>query len=291
MGKALAARDGTNGAQTEVNFDSDRVIAARSDVTITAAGTSSFTLGQKMTFSNFYGDHSVYVTSWYDQSGRGINVTQNVEANQPRIVTAGTIESVRDIPGIRGIASSRTYMKMAANNVTIGTINYVAQFFSSTAPWSGIYSFRSAGSKHTPNTTTTSFGAQIGPSYTMISSHLNTTKAAWVNGTAPKDLGNFNNYRQGIFYVDNGILTQYVAVKTGHLNGVFFEDNCCGNRSLDGTIQEVIFFPVQLSTADRHARTAQHANLSDWILGQPLLPAGYRLFDSDPRGIHHWWGS
>ncbi len=251
-GSALRVRDSTNSAQADVAFDSNGIVSANSTATVTSIGTSGYSVGQTMTFSSFYSTHSLYVVTWYDQSGRGADMTQATAGNQPRIVNAGVIESAGSAPAIRGIGSSQTYMKIAANSVTIGTINSVAQFFSSTPAWGGIYSFRTSNPQHTPATTTAAFGAQIGPTYTVISNHLSSAAAVWVNGTAGS-VTSFNTYNIGISYTNNSILTQYLTATTGNLNGTTFEDNCCGNRSLDGTIQEVIFFPAQLSAADRQA--------------------------------------
>ncbi len=251
-GSALRVRDSTNSAQADVAFDSNGIVSANSTATVTSIGTSGYSVGQTMTFSSFYSTHSLYVVTWYDQSGRGADMTQATAGNQPRIVNAGVIESAGSAPAIRGIGSSQTYMKIATTSVTIGTINSVAQFFSSTPAWGGIYSFRASNSQHTPATTTKHFGAQNGSSYTIISNHLGSAIAVWVNGTAG-DQKRFNNHNSGIPYTNNSILTQYLAGPTGNLNGTIFEDNCCGNRSLDGTIQEVIFFPAQLSEADRQA--------------------------------------
>lgn len=41
---------------------------------------------------NFVGAGNGFVTTWYDQSGNGNNVTQTTAANQPRIVNAGVLE-------------------------------------------------------------------------------------------------------------------------------------------------------------------------------------------------------
>ena len=43
---------------------------------------------------------SAFVRTWYDQSGNGIDVTQTTEANQPRIATAGVVESDNGKPAI-----------------------------------------------------------------------------------------------------------------------------------------------------------------------------------------------
>ena len=44
------------------------------------------------TLTTFVGANSAFVTTWYDQSGLGRNLSQATAANQPRIVNAGTID-------------------------------------------------------------------------------------------------------------------------------------------------------------------------------------------------------
>lgn len=42
----------------------------------------------------FCGAGSGFVTTWYDQSGNGVNATQTFAVNQPRIVNAGALETL-----------------------------------------------------------------------------------------------------------------------------------------------------------------------------------------------------
>lgn len=46
------------------------------------------------------GAGSGYIVTWYDQSGSGYNATQSTAANQPRIVNAGTIDTLNGKPSI-----------------------------------------------------------------------------------------------------------------------------------------------------------------------------------------------
>jgi hypothetical protein len=47
------------------------------------------------------GSASVYVSKWYDQSGNGYHLTQATNANQPRIVNAGSLETLNGFPVIK----------------------------------------------------------------------------------------------------------------------------------------------------------------------------------------------
>lgn len=50
---------------------------------------------------SFVGANSGFITTWYDQSGNGRNVTQTTSANQPRIVNSGVVETENSKPSIR----------------------------------------------------------------------------------------------------------------------------------------------------------------------------------------------
>ncbi len=91
-GKSMLVRHGTNNALADVAFDSTDAVSASSNVTITSAGTSGWSLDQTMPFSAFYSEASVFVQTWYDQSGYGNNATQTSLGKQPAIVTSGTLE-------------------------------------------------------------------------------------------------------------------------------------------------------------------------------------------------------
>jgi len=53
------------------------------------------------TITTVLGSNSGFVTTWYDQTGNGHDMVQTTNANQPRIVNAGTLENVLSVPTIR----------------------------------------------------------------------------------------------------------------------------------------------------------------------------------------------
>jgi len=50
--------------------------------------------------TSFCGAGNGFVTTWYDQSGNGINVTQTTASNQPQIVSSGSVLLVNGKPAI-----------------------------------------------------------------------------------------------------------------------------------------------------------------------------------------------
>ena len=51
--------------------------------------------------TSFCGAGDGFVTTWYDQSGNGNNATQSTAANQPQIVSSGSVISVNSNPSIK----------------------------------------------------------------------------------------------------------------------------------------------------------------------------------------------
>jgi hypothetical protein len=87
------------------------------DIGFTALGDLNTT-----TLLSFVGGGDGYVTTWYDQSGNGINATQTTAANQPMIVTSGVLETRTGIgvarPAVRFNNSSLQKMSFTQNLVS-----------------------------------------------------------------------------------------------------------------------------------------------------------------------------
>jgi len=81
-GSAIRVRRSNDNAELDIGF------TALGDLDTTALTT-------------FVGVNSGFVTTWYDQSGNGFNATQSTAANQPVIVTAGTLETRTGIGATR----------------------------------------------------------------------------------------------------------------------------------------------------------------------------------------------
>lgn len=69
---------------------------------------------------SFVGSNSGYVTTWYDQSGNGRNLTQTTAANQPRIVDAGTVFRVNGKVSIKYIIANSWYLTNTALAISGG---------------------------------------------------------------------------------------------------------------------------------------------------------------------------
>ena len=127
-GKAIKVRSSAGGT-------SDIGFTATGD--LDTAALKAFVLG-----------NSGFVTTWYDQSGNGINATQATNANQPRIVNAGVIDRQNKLPAIRYISGSNMYLLIAQASVFTLADSYVigsADVASAASNWWGAY--RTGGNK------------------------------------------------------------------------------------------------------------------------------------------------
>ena len=85
-GFSLKVRRSVDNAEANVNFDTNDVVSANSTVVITAAGSSSLTVGQILNFNAFQNTQTLLVTTWYDQSVNVYNATQLTATAQPILV-------------------------------------------------------------------------------------------------------------------------------------------------------------------------------------------------------------
>lgn len=91
-------RSEQNGALMRARRSSDN---AESDIEATASGWLD-----TATLLAWSGSSSVYVRTLYDQSGRGLHVTQATAASQPRLINAGVLETA---------PNGRPWMRCATN--------------------------------------------------------------------------------------------------------------------------------------------------------------------------------
>jgi hypothetical protein len=124
-GYAMRVRRSSGGSPSgDVAFDGTGVVSGNSIITITTVGTSGYTLGAKMNFSTFYSGASVYVSTWYDQSGNSRDVTQSTAGQQPRIVNAGTLEVSNSKASVKFINANSTLLTATIPSTTMFTSGY-----------------------------------------------------------------------------------------------------------------------------------------------------------------------
>jgi hypothetical protein len=79
-GNAIRVRRSSDNAETDIGFSNNGLNTA--------------------TLTSFCGASNGYITTWYDQSGNGINAIQTTATNQPQIVSSGTIYTKNGKPTV-----------------------------------------------------------------------------------------------------------------------------------------------------------------------------------------------
>lgn len=134
--RVRVSRPGTD-PEGDVSFDGNGVVSGASFVTVTSSG-GGYSVGDVVQFSTFYSGRSVFVVTWYDQSGNNRHVSQSSDDRQPRIVNAGTLETSNSIASIRFINSDETVLTATIPSSTmfgsgyIGTASLVVEASSGT---------------------------------------------------------------------------------------------------------------------------------------------------------------
>jgi hypothetical protein len=127
-GPALKLRETITNVEGTVAFDTNNEVSMSSIITITNQGTSPWIIGTSISLSTFAGSSTVYVTTWYDQSGNGKHLSNGTSSSQPIFVTSGTMETVLGSgtgsvakPAIRFSAGSSTFLSRSTPVIDISS--------------------------------------------------------------------------------------------------------------------------------------------------------------------------
>ena len=93
-GSAIRVRRSSDNTELNIGFDSDGNL-------------------DTISLSSFVGTGDGFVTTWYDQSGNGNNATQTTAANQPQIVSAGSVITMSNKPSVKFTTSNMSFTQIA----------------------------------------------------------------------------------------------------------------------------------------------------------------------------------
>ena len=238
-GPAIRVRRSSDNTEINIGFNSSRTL----DI---------------VSLLSFAGSGSAFITVAYDQMGSGINPSQTISANQPRIVNNGVIDLVNSLPTFFA-ATTTTSLNgfLAINGSSMITLNIVGS-----SPYTG-----TLGDSGVPNYLAWSESGSWG----QVFVGTNQTQIGWRFGT-----GQSSNFRtaNSAFGSGNNVisLVKTSSTETPYRNGVtltaspgnlntiantgsdfrLMSSNGTVKQSIVGlTMQEVNIFLTALSPSDR----------------------------------------
>ena len=115
----------------DLSFDSNNTISFNSAITyVSGTATIATNLGQFAAATTnpdgINANQSIYVVTWFDQSGNGKNVTNATTSQQPRLVNAGTLEVSGSKPAVRFVRASTNSLAIAD---TTANLNSMSSYF------------------------------------------------------------------------------------------------------------------------------------------------------------------
>ena len=91
--------------------------------------------------TSFCGSGNGFVTTWYDQSGNGYNATQTTAANQPQIVSSGSVINVNSKPSLQFDGTNNLLNHTLNVNSGFSLIAAVVKNMNNSGGIDGVYNF------------------------------------------------------------------------------------------------------------------------------------------------------
>lgn len=204
---------------------------------------------------SFVGSNSAYVTTLYDQSSNGFNLTQATAGNQPRIVNAGTVETKNGRPCLRFVTGSTTWIGGSCTLTGADAESYSVQFKTSSSPSSAriISSAGSAGQQDWDNTGRAAFVYSIGTSLTSAANGVQTSTSPTVTNDVLHTCRSTFTGTTGYVNVNGGTGTASTNITTNFAIGYLRlgADTSGSPTGCDGGLSELLLFDSVLSSTDR----------------------------------------
>ena len=201
----------------------------------------------------FVGSGDGFVSTWYDQSGNGINSTQGSASKQPIIVSSGVVNTLNGKPTMQfisafvmdlnltqypftsgGSATEKSIFAVSENNATVNQNLY------NIADTRDIYAL-------TYNRSGNNTYAFLGANYGIIGGNITGQNIISSLAISPSS-ETFNNTVEGTS--SNLVRANFSSLSIGSRGGSF---------PMDGNIQEMVMYPSDQSTN----RTAIETNIND----------------------------
>jgi hypothetical protein len=137
-----------------------RTDLAESDIGFTSSGELDTTA--LLAFTGTGALNNGFVTTWYDQSGNGINGTQTVVANQPQIVSAGSIINTNSKPSLQFDGVNDFFDHTLNVNSGFSLISAVVKNANNSSGIDGVYNFTAPSNRLMNNMMSNASGANWG---------------------------------------------------------------------------------------------------------------------------------
>jgi hypothetical protein len=229
-GKCMRVRRSMDNSQTDIGF--------------IAGGLDLFAL------KTFSAGGDVFVSILYDQSGKGNHLTQTLIGSQPRIVTAGTVESVAGVPallfdGINDFLNLPGYPFIGKSSFSVSVVQRLLDF----RVGARVFSFGTTIFATNDNTTIgggglLSINNGTGAQTTSYTSTGDMLPHGYVYTHSGSDL---SVYRDGVNIGSTGGITTLPSSTFGTTN--YIGRSVAGDYFY-GNISEIVVFDVALSSLD-----------------------------------------
>jgi hypothetical protein len=228
-GSAIRVRRSSDNTEQDIGFSSGNL------------DTSALT--------SFCGSGNGFVTTWYDQSGNGRNATQTTAANQPQIVSAGSVLNVNSKPSLKFDGINDEFALSSTITTSIYS-NFVVL----------------------KKTSTSSIVIPLGLSNGQLTGAWSDGNLYENNGTSFVSVPFTNNTNQNLFSVlkNGNTLTDFSGKQNGtdlgSYTGIPFTSiaiDIIGARTLtysDGNLQEIVVY----STSQASNRTGIETNINTY---------------------------
>ena len=222
-GNAIRVRRSSDNAEQNIGFSGNNLDTT--SLTTFCSGTNGF------------------VTTWYDQSGNGANSIQTTAANQPQIVSSGSVININGKPSIQFDGStsnfSNSFSSSAGSNVSAFAVRSFASY---PATFRTMFNFNTYGLTHNSNGGAGAYGVAhiFNNSTTVLSNNYPTTTGQALDTTINQTVLERNNFSSTLiggsaYGLGNGSIGSYSGTVQPFLGNlqelVIYQSNKSSDKS------------------------------------------------------------
>ncbi len=179
-GSAIRVRRSSDNTEQDIGFVNNQLDV--SDLQSFCSGTGGF------------------VTTWYDQSGNGYNATQTTAANQPQIVSSGSVILENTKPALQFDGSNDFLLSTIGDYRFLHDIYFVTKVSTNQPNYRSYFGMSGAGFGNILWHIGSSTGSKLGitqPGFNIISGGVDNLNQKLLNAYATSSLLNFNDVSNG----------------------------------------------------------------------------------------------